>query len=334
MTRKHRGRKGKVSRKNYRHNLHANAYICAAFRDMMKGASKRAKTTYLYYLIRYCFRNISLKQSRNLTHLLYTMIANCMMDKEICISIFRFYRKLTADDFLDAPISKNMYAKSKIAEIETTITPSLLQKQAGTLLVDVGSGDCSIVKLLGDYGHMESVGVDLKNEIEWGKGTSLCDQITHILYDGTNLVKAVRERVGTKKVGIIMYNHALHHFGSPANIRHSLEQAYRLLSKDGVLFLREHDVSQTSDIDINLQHIFIHMRHVIDQHAEWDENDLWKYMNHHMSTFSAHFFTKQSLIRLCESIGFTLLNTQPKVPAPYVNYKEISTTTFFAFAKN
>jgi len=300
----------------------------------MKGSAKDTKMNYLYYLIRYCFRNISVKQSHILTTLLYTMIENCSTDRDICIAIFTFYRKLRTTDFLDSPISKTDYDKSKIADIESTITSPLLQKHAGTYLVDVGSGDCSIVKLLADYSHMKPIGIDLQDDIEWGKESTKCGDVTHILYDGSKLVKAVRDRVGSKKVGIVMYNHALHHFGSQENIKHSLEQAHHLLEKDGILFIREHDVSKTTDIDINFQHIFIHMRHVIDQHKEWDENDLWEYMNHHMSTFSSHFFSKQSLIHLCESVGFTFLNSKMKRGGPYVNYKEISTTTFFAFAKN
>jgi len=335
MTRRRKSAKVQTTRKNlYKHNLIVNSYINTAFKAMMKDASRQAKMEYLYYLIRYCFRNISLQKSHELTQLLYQAILDCKSDQEILVAMFTFYKGLLATDFLPSLFTSEEYSQAKLAEIEETLTPALLKMKRGTLLLDVGSGDCSLVKLVADARNMQPVGVDLKDDIEWGKGSSMCKQITHILYNGRDLAKAVRAKVGTKQVGLIMYNHALHHFGSPDAIKHSLQEAYKLLPKTGLLFLREHDVSQTTDIDINLQHIFIHMRHVIDQHKMWDADDLWAYMNHHMRTFSAHFFTKDSLLRLVKSIGFRLIKVQSKVPMPYANYREISTTTFFAFEKN
>ena len=318
---------------NYNHTLITNSYIANAFKAMMKGQSKKAKMEYLYYLIRYCFRNISLATSHKLATILYKGIESSDTDKEIITSVFRYYKSLSTSNMLEPLFTKDEYAQSKMSEMEQTITPALLKKQKGLLLVDVGTGDCSIVKEFADYSGMVPVGIDIKNETQWGKEEDACNKITHIYYDGSDLVGSIHKRMGKKKVGMIMYNHALHHFGSPENIRHSLEQAYKLLSKNGILFLREHDNHLTSDIDINLQHIFIHMRHVIDHHKEWKEDDLWKYMNHHITTFSSHFFSKQSLLSLCKSIGFKLIQIRAKVPMPYLNYREISTTTFFAFTK-
>ena len=318
---------------NYNHSLLTNSYISNAFKTMMKGQSKKAKMEYLYYLIRYAFRNISLATSHTLATILYKGIQLSHTDKDIITSVFRYYKSLKSSNMLEPLFTKEESAKSKMDEMEQVIGSALLKKQKGSLLVDVGTGDCSIVKEFADHSGMIPVGVDIKNETQWGKEEDACDKIHHIYYDGSDLISAVHKRMNKKRVGMIMYNHALHHFGSPENIHHSLEQAYKLLSKNGILFIREHDINLTSDIDINLQHIFLHMRHVIDHHKEWKEDDLWKYMNHHITTFSSHYFSKQSLVTLCKTIGFKLIQIRKKVPMPYLNYREISTTTFFAFVK-
>lgn len=334
-TRKNRAfKKQPTLKNNYKHNLYANSYISKAFANMMEGSSKKEQETYLYYLVRYCFPDISLKKSHELAIILLDAIENSHTDHEICDLIYDYCKSLGTKNRIGYPISHEEYLKMKISEIEQIITPSLLEKQKHRVILDIGSGDCSITSMFGSHAKMTPVGVDVKDEMDWSSGKgSLCDKLTHIYYDGTNLVKAVRNEIGDTKIGIIMYNHSLHHFGNFENIKRSLKQAHTLLSSDGVLFVREHDKSQANDIDINLQHIFISMRYRIDQHNQ-TKDDLWNYMKYYIKTYTSHFFSKTWFIQLCKSIGFKLLKTDKKqVTMPYKNYREISKTTFYSFTK-
>jgi hypothetical protein len=113
-----------------------------------------------------------------------------------------------------------------------------------------------------------------------------------------------------------------------------LSQAYDLLPKGGVLFLREHDKSKTNSIDINLQHIFVSIRITIEHHQNWDLEEVWGYTEDFINSYTSHYQTKRGFIQMCETIGFKLINaTLRKVSFAYQNYIDISKTTLFAFQK-
>ena len=107
-----------------------------------------------------------------------------------------------------------------------------------------------------------------------------------------------------------MYNHSLHHFGSFENIYNSLKQSYKILQKGGILFIREHN-NKSNDIDINLQHILLSLRY----------------------TYSSHFFSNKFLIKICEEIGFTLIDCKKNAQLDYIDYTDISRTYLFSFKK-
>lgn len=324
-----------VIESNYKHGIFMNSYISHAIHKHTESTGQ-TKFTYIYYMLRYCFTDISTEKCKEFAHILTNLVNKYKTDREITNSIYDFYKTLKNKNHIGFPISSNNYVKFKVSEISKTITPKLFDEQKHKVIVDVGAGDCALSYLIAESNQMYPVTVDIKSDVDWGSAssTSVCDKTHHIYYDGSNLHKAVRDEVGKKEIGIIMYNHSLHHFGSFKNITTSLEQAYSLLSKNGVLFLREHDISRTSDIDVNIQHIFLSLRYTMDHYNHWDKNKLWEYTENFIKTYSSHFFTKHELINLCKSIGFKLVDMKYRdMPYKYENYKEISQTMLLAFSK-
>lgn len=328
--------KRKLTRNQFKHDLIANNYIESSFKKMTRGQSKEEKENYLYYLVRYCYSDFSILKCKELTKGLASAIENSKSDRSITNLVYTFVKSVKASNIEGYPISNEKFLRHKVKEIENTITKPFMKEQRGKVLVDVGAGDCALSKILGEENDMKSLAIDIKADIDWGSasGSSSCSTITHVYYDGSNLTKSIRDVVGNSKVGIVMYNHSLHHFGSVENIRNSLKQAYELLDDNGILFLREHDKSKANDIDINLQHIFLSLRYTIEHYTNWDKDQIWTYMDNFIKTYTAHFLTKTNFLSMCKSIGFKPVSVKKRTfPYTQKNFKDISMTTLFAFKK-
>jgi hypothetical protein len=321
---------------NYNHYLHANRYISNAFHKMMQNKGPEEQYDYIYYLVRYGFSDLSIDKCHEIASILLNHINNLSTDHQICNAIYDIYKTVKKENVDGFPMSNKDYNMAKVQEIIRTVGNSNFKKQRSKVLVDVGAGDCVLSKYLGEQNDMFSIAIDIKGDIDWRSSSeqSLCSDIAHIYYNGSNLARAVRSAAGNKDIGMIMYNHSLHHFGSIANMRQSINQAHTLLSKGGILFLREHDKSLTSDIDINLQHILLSLRYTIDNYPHWNKDKLWLYMSNFIKTYTAHFLTKDQFISMCRSAGFRLIRVNKrKFPYTQKNFRDISMTTLIAFIK-
>ena len=148
---------------------------------------------------------------------------------------------------------------------------------------------------------------DINTDIDWGyEKRDYCDEVTKIIYSGNDLYPKIHKKYPTQTISLIMYNHSLHHFNSHTAIEQSLSQAHKLLSPDGFLLIREHD-NKDMDIDINLQHILISLRQVIDHNPNWNFFEVNKYMNTFKDTFQSHYMTSGQLINFAKKSGFELL---------------------------
>lgn len=327
----------RTSSSKYKHTLKNNSYISDSFKFMARENKLTNKNIYshIFLLTRYVFVDVKVDKCKTLSDRLYNYIINeHKNDFELSYVVYEWYKNLLDTDKDGFPMSNSEYNMGKIKEMASLITPPKLERNKHNYLVDVGAGDCALTFIMGNYSLMKPIAVDIKDEIDWGSASekSMCSNVRHIFYDGSNLYKSVKGKIGKEHVGMVMYNHSLHHFGSLENIEKSLTQAYKLLTNGGILFIREHD-NYNNDIDINLQHIFISLRYTIDHYPKWDMNMLWNYMENFIKTYSSNFFSKKHLIDLCRTIGFKLIKAEKRKSYNYEHYKDISKTTLYAFEK-
>ena len=313
------------------HLIIYNNYISISFIKLFKKVDKLYD--YTYKLIRYSFTDISINQCKIITKKLIKMINNYENDYNILQVLYNWYTTIQKKDIIGYPGSNEDYIKYKVKNMNDVIKKENLDKLKNTVLLDIGAGDCSITKIFGKCNNMIPVGIDIKSNIDWGSaGGNACNDIKHIFYNGNDLKKVYEKKIKNKKLGLIMYNHSLHHFGSFENIYNSLKQSYELLPKGGILFIREHN-NKSNDIDINLQHIVLSLRYTIDHYTNWNYEQLWEYLKNFIYTYSSHFFSKDFLIKICQKIGFKLINVKKNKPLEYIDYTDISRTYLFSFIK-
>lgn len=314
-----------------KHTIIYNNYITVSFLKLFNDSDKMYK--YTYSLIRYSFTDISVNYCKVITKKLVKMINNYASDYDILQLVYNWYKNVPKKDIIGFPVSNEEYITTKVKFMNSVIKQENLENNKNNVLLDIGAGDCSITNAFGKYNNMIPVGIDIKSDIDWGSaGGNTCNKIKHIFYKGNDLKEVYKKNFKTKKVGMIMYNHSLHHFGSFENIYSSLEQSYALLQKGGILLIREHN-NKSNDIDINLQHIILSLRYTIDHYHKWDYEQIWIYFKNFIYTYSSHFFSKEFLINMCKKIGFKFIDAKKNKQLDYVDYTDISKTYLYSFIK-
>jgi SAM-dependent methyltransferase len=319
-----------------KHSLVYNNYISFAFKKRFK--NPKFLYFYIFKLIRYTFYDIPVNMYTQIIPILFTTINDNDNDYIILKNIYVWYKNILKKYIISFPMTNNEYTHLKVRKMAKFIGNINLHQIKNTLLFDIGCGDCKLTKLFADYVNMVPVGIDIKTNINWSSlGSSACDQVKYILYDGNNLQKIYKKHFKNKDVGLIMYNHSLHHFGNFENIYNSLNDAYNLLTNKGILFIREHDNddnnNNNNNIEFNLQHITLALRHTIDQNPNWTYKQYWEYYKKFINTYSSHFMSKEFIINICIKIGFKLIDIKNN-NIYNNNYTDISKTYLISFIKN
>ena len=353
-TKKNKSKKRVYTRKKYIANkdpafnqgILINYYICSSLNVMLnKFNTKADKKRKLLEIVKYSFSDVDMKKIRQLSNILYNCSQNKKSDAEIIYIIVDWYRTLKKKNKVPFALSYNEYIEQKINEAIKNIDDKENIKRK--IILDIGAGDCALTRQVGKALHMTPVAVDVKDDIDWGGANLNKCKLTKIYYDGSKLTDVMREldkRFKNKpRIGCVMYNHSLHHFGSISNIEKSLEQSYKLLDKNGYLLIREHN-NENNDISINLQHIFIALRYMLDAHPEWTGRQLLEYYRYFMIHYTSHFFSKKFLIKYCKKLGYKLIGYQKRIVPKPVDYNaelsyglnpsgDVSKTVLFTFKK-
>jgi ubiquinone/menaquinone biosynthesis C-methylase UbiE len=317
----------------YKNKIYLNCYISQSVNYITKNKSYKEKYDYIYYLIRFCFTDWSLEKSKKLSKNIIDKIIDQKCDNEIYKLVIDEIKLLEKSNIIGYGMNANEYNLLKIKNMEDVITEKIFKKIKNMICVDIGAGDCTLTHLVAEYNNMYPMAVDIKNDLNWSSSfeTNKCKLVNHYYYNGNNLIETIKKYSPNKLIGLIMYNHSLHHFGSLENITNSLKESYKLLKKGGVLFIREHD-NNNDNIYINLLHIFLALRNIIEHNLNRIDI-IYNYMEYFTTTYTSIFFSKKYIINLCESLGFKLINYK-KTNFKYINYKDISKTTLYAFIKN
>ena len=331
----------------FRQGIIMNYYICSSIKQLLKKfSSDSKKKKKILEIMKYSFTDVSMEKIKEITNFLYTCLKKKKSDADIIYTLTDWYKSLLKKDKISWPVSYKEYIKIKIDETISKIDDKNAIK--GKILLDIGAGDCALTRHIGRALHMRSVAVDIKDDVDWsGSGSKGCKQITKVFYDGSKLTDVMRELDKKFKrrprIGCVMYNHSLHHFGSISNIKHSLQQSYKLLDKNGYLLVREHN-NQNNDISINLQHIFIALRYIMDSHPEWTGINVLEYYRYFITHYTSHFFSKKFLISECKKLGYKFLGFQKRTVPRTLDYKneleaglnpqgDVSKTILFTFKK-
>lgn len=315
-----------------KHSLIYNNYISVALKKRFK--NKKYLYFYIFKLIRYAFYDIPLKNYLDIIQIFFKNVIHNANDNIILKYIYIWYKNILKKEIISFPMSNNKYIHLKVKKMTKVIKKVNLQQIKNTLLFDIGCGDCAITKSFADYIDMIPVGIDIKTNINWGSsGCSACNQIKYILYEGNNLQQIHKQNFKNKKVGLIMYNHSLHHFGNFENIYNSLNDAYNLLEDKGILFIREHD-NNNNDNEFNLQHIMLSLRYTIDHYPNWNYIQFWEYYKNFINTYSSHFMSKEFIINICIKIGFELIDIKNNNIHNNNNYIDISKTYLISLIKH
>jgi SAM-dependent methyltransferase len=146
--------------------------------------------------------------------------------------VYDWYHSIDKKDVVGYPTT--------IIDNKTQDIVTLIQRYTHKgLLIDIGSSDCQLAKDISSLLHMKPISVTIPHGHKTRKyQLEICQEIDKIKYDKC-FVKQIRSF--SEKVGVILFNHSLHHFGSKKAIQKALQEAYSLLEKGGVLLIRDHD---------------------------------------------------------------------------------------------
>ena len=185
-------------------------------------------------------------------------------------------------------------------------------------LLDIGSGDCTMTKLVADNLNAVATAIDLASsgdKDKWaGQTLTVQEEINVIYYDGVHLVDALNKdtRNYHQLFDVIMFNYVLHHYPSLDAQLQGLQQAIALLKKDGTLLFSEH-ASILSDDMLQLQHEIFDIRCDYDRDIKQGEiKDLGVYVVSHAHSYEekkgeSHFFSMPFLKRMAETLGCKLV---------------------------
>lgn len=319
----------------------------------------------IHDLIFYAFNDVNISKIQELENT-FNSISNgqtSIPDSVYITETKKWYDNIKPDEFYGfEPIFADNkvipYFEYKVKEIIDTIGDYLPKIDNNSLLVDVGAGDCHMSRDLGNYLKCNVAAVDIpsssndndvEDAINWTSSANQTDackntsdsqngtEFKHIMYDGSDLVSAVKNEFANKNTVMIMYNHALHHFGNINNIKYSLKQSFDLCSEGGILFIREHDMNKVSSVYLNLQHLFLQLRAII----KLPLDNILKKTNYFMKTYSSDFFTKKDLIKWCREVGYTFENVNLRKSNHYIKnskndcieFSDVSKTIFLCFVK-
>lgn len=196
------------------------------------------------------------------------------------------------------------------------------------LLIDIGSSDCQLAKDVAGLLHMTPISVTIPHGHKTRKyQLDICKEVDIIHYD-KHFVKQIRSF--SEKVGVILFNHSLHHFGSKKAIQKALNEAYSLLEKGGVLLIRDHD--SDNDLFIDLQHVVLEMKYSSGLPFQEYQTTIQKFIH----SLQSYYFNVSMMKEWCKQIGFTYVSMLKKK----TNIKDvcnadidISNTVYLCFRK-
>jgi predicted SAM-dependent methyltransferase len=235
-------------------------------------------------------------------------------DSHYAALVYKWYHSIDKKDVVGYP--SNMI-DNKTQDIVDMIKP---YAHKHTVLVDIGSSDCQLAKDLSSMLGMTPVSVTIPNGHKVKRSQlDICKQIP-----------AYKDMHVSGKVGVILFNHSLHHFKTEAAIQKALKEAYHLLEKGGVLLIRDHD--SENDMFIDLQHVVMEMKYS----TELPMEEYQKHMKRYVASLKTSYFNVAMMKEWCRQLGFTYM----KVMKKNTNIKDvcnadidISKTVYLCFRK-
>lgn len=277
----------------------------------------------IHNLFYYLFSNISEYKRNELAKQWMDTIVSTKPcpDSHYSKLIYDWYHSIEKKDVVGYPTT--------IIDNKTQDIVNLIQRYTHKgLLIDIGSSDCQLAKDVSSLLHMKPISVT----VPYGHKTrkyqlDICKEIDKIQYD-KHFVKRIRSF--SEKVGVILFNHSLHHFGTQEAIQKALREAYSLLEKGGVLLIRDHD--SDNDLFIDLQHVVLEMKYSSSLPFQEYQTTIQKYIH----SFQSHYFNASVMKEWCKKIGFSYVSMLKKK----TNIKDvcnadidISNTVYLCFRK-
>ena len=276
----------------------------------------------IHNLFYYLFSNISeYKRNELAKKWMDTVQGNPVVDAHYAKLVYEWYHSIEKKDVVGYPTS---IIDNKIQDIVKLISHA----HKHTLLIDIGASDCQLAKDIAAILHMKPISVTVPHGHKTKKyQMDVCKEMEVLTY-GKDFVKRIRSF--HEKVGVIVWNHSLHHFGSNEAIRHALKEAYVLLEKGGLLVIRDHD--SENDTLIDLQHVVLEMKYS----TQLPMADYQAYMKKYIAGLRTSYFNARVIKEWCKQIGFTYRSIMKKK----TNIKDvcnqdidISNTMYLCFQK-
>jgi SAM-dependent methyltransferase len=277
----------------------------------------------IHNLFYYLFSNISeYKRNELAKQWMDTIVSNKPSpDSHYSKLVYDWYHSIDKKDVVGYPTT--------IIDNKTQDIVTLIQRYTHKgLLIDIGSSDCQLAKDISSLLHMKPISVTIPHGHKTRKyQLEICQEIDKIKYDKC-FVKQIRSF--SEKVGVILFNHSLHHFGSQAAIQKALSEAYSLLEKGGVLLIRDHD--SENDLFIDLQHVVLEMKYSSGLPFQEYQTNIKKFIH----SFQSYYFNANIIKEWCKKIGFSYVSMLKKK----TNIKDvcnadidISNTVYLCFRK-
>lgn len=237
----------------------------------------------LHNLMYYLFNNISENKRNEVVKVWMDTLQKHQIDDDYYYTItYNWLKSVTQKD----NIGYSAYS-SKADLISKIVKPFMAKK--GTY-VDFGAGDCKFSKDMGTLLGLKPYTIKMPNgHTVQTPQTALCEEIGMITTSDLKI---------PKDTSVLVFNYCLHHFGTEEKIKAIIHDAYAKLPKNGLLVIYDHN--SDNDIWLNLMHIILEIKFF-----KSTLPDLKKHMKAYRTNFRATYFSKDKIITICKTIGFT-----------------------------
>lgn len=230
--------------------------------------------------------------------------------KDLLKHMSGYYNKLLADYKVEKEKPRGSYRIKDVL--------NLLDRFKPTSYLDFGCSNGDITQYIGKFYEIKKEnihGIDTYNVEEKSSGAiKINSGMTFTLNKDVKGKLQYRDN----QFDFITAFMVLHHV-DPAQLSHQLKELYRVLSPDGYLFIREHNIPDRNEVDRLYANVILDILHLLYDYV-WEVDYIWEDSkdNSVFEESTGHYKSKYEMNKLLESAGFKL-HRESKNPTHPVN---------------
>lgn len=211
----------------------------------------------------------------------------------------------------------NPHHKYVALSISNIIKKYFPEKNNELVIADIGGGEGNVIKFIGDNLNIPDKNLFCIEQNEWSEKYAFENTINYIFWDNVNI------NLPENSVDICLLMVSMHHM-SDTIINNVLTNINKLLKKDGIIIIKEHDALNTDVINvINWEH---HLYHIMTVSNEELTNEK---LNSYLMAYIDNFKSKKTFDNIFNEHGFCGIEEMDRQFNPFINHDELNSTNLY-----